>query len=144
MGAVPCVVNHKSVYSANAFAEVLNLLSVDYFTPDDFLSTAGNTVHTPDPFPLRLTLQIFGHTLVLCHSANEVPIAALCLLIEVGKTGMQLACQNQVIEQKWIRFFQIRSVHPPPLSDRTVIVLRQFNGWNVSPARTYSSPLVSS
>jgi hypothetical protein len=53
------------------------------------------------------------------------------LLIEVGKVGVQFACQNQVVEQKRICFFQVSSVHPPPLPDRAVIAFQQFDNRNV-------------
>ena len=42
------------------------------------------------------------------------------------KVVVQLARQDKVVEQKRVRFFQTRLVHPPPFSDGTIIVLRQF------------------
>ena len=117
--------------SDGAFARALSLLSVTYLALDDFLNAAGNAVHSLDPLPLRLPLQIFGYALSFHHLLDDEPITVLRLLVEVGKVDMQLARQGQMIEQKWVRFFQLRPVHPPPFPDRTVIVLRQFNGRDV-------------
>lgn len=104
--------------SDGAFARALSLLSVTYLALDDFLDAAGNAVHSLDPLPLRPPLQIFGYALSLHHLLDDEPITVLRLFIEVGKVGVQLTRQGQVVEQKRIRFFQVYPVHPPPFRIR--------------------------
>ena len=106
-------------------------LSVTQPTLDYFLRTANDAVHGLNPFPLRPTLQIFIHALGPIHLPDDKLAAFLRLLVEVGKIGMQLACQNQVVEQWLVRFLQICPMHPLPLPDGAVITLRQFDSWNV-------------
>lgn len=69
----------------SAFAEVLNLLSVDYLTPDDFFCPAHDAVHGLDPVPLRLTLQILGYALTLSHLADDELVASSRLFVQISK-----------------------------------------------------------
>lgn len=75
-------------------------LCVNQFALDGFLGAVGDVVHGLDPLPLRLAFQILGYALGLHHLADDAPVAVLGLLVEVGKVGVQLACQNQVVQQK--------------------------------------------
>ena len=45
-------------------------------------------------------LQFLGHTLGGGHLSDDEPIAVLRLLVQVGKVVVQLARQNQMVEQK--------------------------------------------
>ena len=101
------------------------------FTLDAFFGAVHNAVHSPDPLPLRPALQVLGHALGGGHLLNEYPAAFFCLLVQVGKVGVQSARQGQVVEQKRVRFLQICPVHPPPLPDGAVIILRQFDSRDV-------------
>ena len=106
-------------------------IKCSHFTSDDFFSSAHNAVHSLDPFPLRPAFQILGYALGFHHLTNDVPIAFLRLFVQIGKVGVQSARQNQVVQQKGVRFLQICLVQPSPFPDGAVIVPRKFNGRDV-------------
>lgn len=75
------------------------LTEKDHLLPDNFLGPVHDTVHSSDPFPLGLALQILGYTLCGVHLLDDQATAFLCLFVQVGKIGVQFARQNQMVEK---------------------------------------------
>ena len=63
---------------------------------------------------MRTPLQVLSYAFGISHLLDNETVAVLCLFVKVGKVCVQLARQNQMVEQKRGRFFQVCPVHPSP------------------------------
>ena len=97
---------------------------------DDFLGSAADGVHGLHPQHLVGRFQGFVHALGFRHLLNDETASFRCLLVQIGKVGVQLAGENEFVVKTGTVHPQVGLMQPAPMPDRAFF-LRQLSSCEI-------------
>ena len=92
-------------------------LCVNQLMVYDLHDPVPNVVHTLHPQHLILRLELFCHTLPLCHLLCQQEYLLRCLFVDVGKVGVQPAAGQKLRVQGFSLRFDVPQVPLPQYPD---------------------------